>query len=60
MRNTNLLFSTLIILLTIFCYTIWEGIHTFNIEVIFFIEMLCICNIVALILILKKFLTYYE
>ena len=54
MRNTNILFLTLIILLTQFCYMIWEGIHTFNIEVIFFVEMLCICNIVALILILKK------
>ena len=54
MRNTNILFATLIILLTQFCYMIWEGIHTFNIEVILIVEMLCICNILALIIIFKN------
>jgi TM2 domain-containing membrane protein YozV len=54
MKTANVLYATLVILLSIWCFLIWEGIPRFTIEQIVYVQALCLANIFALIITLKR------
>jgi hypothetical protein len=54
MKTANVLYATLVILLCIWCFLMWEGIPRFTIEQIIYVQALCLVNISALIIILKR------
>lgn len=54
MKTANVLYATLVILLSIWCFLIWEGTPRFTIEQIVYVQALCLANIFALIITLKR------
>jgi len=54
MKTADVLYATLVILLCIWCFLMWEGIPRFTIEQIIYVQALCLVNISALIITLKR------